>query len=243
MTPPPGASRQTDSSVEKNTSFFRNNVETYSSHVEMLDTYRNIRNVTNEALRGTRRLLDVGNGGTFDYDVQPIPELVAVDLFLEDLPVAAFPPNVRAKNGSALDLPEPDGSFDTVLMSMLFHHLIGKSPQDSIANISRALTEAFRVLSPGGKLVVVESCVPVWFYRFEKLVFPLASRLINLLMSHPATMQFPPNVILDLIREHTTSVEMRPIPTGRWILQYGFKFPVALTPAAPYCFVAQQRER
>jgi hypothetical protein len=90
-------------------------------------------------------------------------------------------------------------------------------------------------------LVVVESCVPVWFYNFEKLVFPLASRMIKLLFSHPPTLQYPPGVILELMRKQAASVEMKPIPTGQWVLQYGFKYPTALTPITPYCFVARRR--
>ena len=39
----------------------------------------------NAAIAGTQRLLDVGNGGVFDYDTQLVPEIVGVDLFLDEL--------------------------------------------------------------------------------------------------------------------------------------------------------------
>lgn len=237
----PAPTGQTKTSIQKNTAFFRDNVIGYSNHVNGLDTYRNIRAFTNEALRGIDRLLDIGNGGTFDYDVGVVRELVAVDLFLEDLPASHFPPNVVPKNGTALNLHEPDASFDGVIMSMLIHHLVGKTLSESKDNISRAVAEAFRVLKPGGRFVLIESCVPAWFYTFEKLVFPLASRLIGLLLEHPPTLQYPPAIISNLLKNHTPMVEVDAIPKGRWILQYGFKFPTALTPAAPYRFVAYKR--
>ena len=40
-------------------------------------------------------------------------------------------------------------------------------PDDSITNIRRAIAEAARVLEPGGRLVVAESCVPRWFYAIR----------------------------------------------------------------------------
>ncbi|HZL66869.1 MAG TPA: class I SAM-dependent methyltransferase [Candidatus Limnocylindrales bacterium] len=152
-------SKQTDASIGKNVSFFRDNLEGYRANIEVLDTYRNIRASANEALCGVGRLLDVGNGGTFDYDVRLVGELVAVDLFLEELTSRSFPENVRLKNGSALNLPEPDESFDAVILSMLIHHLVGKTVDECKTNVSRAIAEAFRVLKPGGKLIILESCV------------------------------------------------------------------------------------
>jgi SAM-dependent methyltransferase len=237
----PTSTQQSESSVQKNISFFKENLAAYSGHVEALDTYKNIRGFTNQALAGVNRLLDVGNGGTFDYDVNLVRDLVAVDLFLKDLPPAAFPSHVQLKNGSALDLPEPDGSFDGILMSMLIHHLIGKTLAECRSNASRAIGEAFRVLKPGGKLVIVESCVPSWFYSFERIVFPVASGLIGMCIEHPATLQFTPLYITKLIEEHGAEAEVIPIPRGRWLLQYGFKFPSALTPVQPYRFVARRR--
>jgi SAM-dependent methyltransferase len=235
---PPASSNQTEASIGKNASFFRDNVTSYSSHVSILDSYRNIRACTNEALRGIDRLLDVGNGGTFDYDVTLVRELVAVDLFLGDLPASHFPPNVLPKNGTALNLLEPDASFDGVIMSMLLHHLVGKSLVESKDNTSRAVAEAFRVLKPGGRLVLMESCVPAWFYRFEKIVFRPACRVIERFLDHPPTIQYTPAMIATLLRSHTPTVEVTAIPKGRWLLQYGFKYPAALTPAKAYLFVA-----
>jgi SAM-dependent methyltransferase len=237
MTSPPQP-KQSDRSVAENTSFFRDQLDNYKSKVNTLDTYRNIRAAINAELNGIHHLLDVGNGGTFDYDVSLVHELAAVDLFLEDLPPGSFPPNAAPKNGSALHLPFAEASFDGVIMAMLIHHLTGHSPSESWENTKRAVGEAFRVLKPGGKLIIMESCVPAWFYSFEKLVFPLAVKIIGRLTSHPATLQFPAKMIEELLGQHSNKVEVFQVPSGRWVLQYGIQYPSALTPVAAYRFVA-----
>jgi SAM-dependent methyltransferase len=197
-----------------------------------------MRRSVDEALRGVGRLLDIGNGGVFDYDTSLVREIVALDLFLEDVPSLAFPANVTPRSGSALEIPEPDGSFDAVLIAMLIHHLVGRTVRECLDNVRRAIREAFRVLRPGGRLVILESCVPPWFYRVERALFPIATPVINTLLSHPATLQYPSTVLEEIVRAHSPKVSTTRIPKGRWVLQYGFKFPSALTPICPYRLVA-----
>ena len=54
--------------------------------------------------------------------------------------------NVRLVRGNAEDLPFPDGAFDAVYGSSVLHHL----------DLGRALSEAWRVLHPGGRAVFAE---------------------------------------------------------------------------------------
>jgi SAM-dependent methyltransferase len=232
------AGRQSEASREKNIAFFRDNRLAYDKGVQQLDTYVTIRRSLDESLRGLGRMLDVGNGGVFDYDTGLVREIVALDLFLGEVQGLTLPPNVTARSGSALEIPEPDGSFDAVLLAMLIHHLIGRTVRESLDNVRQAVREAFRVLRPGGKLVILESCVPPWFYRFERAVFPLAVSVVNAVLSHPATLQYPSSVLEQIVRVHSSQVSVARIPKGRWVLQYGYKFPSALTPACPYRLVA-----
>jgi SAM-dependent methyltransferase len=237
----PRGSGQTPASIARNIAFFREHHEAYRQNIQALDTYASIRTAINDALRGVQRLLDIGNGGVFDYDTTIVPSIVALDLFFEEPPAAfACPPNVTLKTGSALAIPEPSDSFDGVLMVMLIHHLVGPTVDDSLGNVEGACREAFRVLRPGGKLIVVESCVPSWFYAFERLVFPLASRFIGRFLPHPMTLQYPTPVIAEVLEKHGRAIEVLPIPKGRWVFQYGYKYPSRLTPANPYRFIANK---
>ena len=236
----PPRSGQSRPSIEGNIAFFRDSRAHYSAHVHSLDTYAAIRVSVDESLRGVTRLLDVGNGGVFDYDAGAIPTIIALDLFLDQIADSACPSNVRFVSGSALALPVPDRTFDGVLINMLLHHLVGKTVGESIDNVRRSISESLRVLKPGGRLVLIESCVPAWFYRLERTVFAMASRIIHLVTSHPITLQYTPEAISQYFVECGATVEVTRIPKGRWVLQYGVKVPGWITPAHPVRFVVRK---
>ncbi len=239
---PPSQSAQTDGSVDGNVSYFRNHHTGYARYIQELDTYQAIRRSTDEAIRGIGCLLDIGNGGVFDYETSLVGRIEALDLFLEDFQEGGVVPgNVTFRTGSALEIPSPSAAYDGVLMVMLIHHLVAGTVRESLRNARRAFSEAWRVLRPGGRLIIVESCVPRWFYQFERLVFPVAAPIIGRLLDHPATIQYPPSLVAGLLAEATGSpVETARIPKGVWVLQYGFKVPALLTPACPYRFVVHK---
>jgi SAM-dependent methyltransferase len=100
-------------------------------------------------LRG-RRVLDVGAGtgkwatvlaeryGCKVWGIDASPEMLARAR-------GRVPAGVGLREGSAEQLPFKDGWFERVLMSLVLH----------LAERTKALTEAHRVLEPGGKLAVV----------------------------------------------------------------------------------------
>jgi len=232
--------RQGETSVRQNAEFFSG--DRHCDDVVRLDTYKLIREALTREVAGCGRLLDVGNGGVFDYDTTQVEEIVAVDLFLDRLPPDRFPPNAVARNGDALALDEPDGAYDMVLEALLYHHLVGTRPDDSIANTRQAIGEACRVLRPGGRLVVVESCVPRWFYRVERILFkPLvALARTPILGGHPAVLQLPFALLCDLVAERLEVERAYQVPTGRWTTQFGRRWPTALTPARAFVVVARK---
>jgi len=208
-----------------------------------LDVFQLIWAAIEREIAGAERMLDVGNGGIFEYDTSLVGEIVAVDLFLDRLDPATFPDNVTAQTGDALDLEQPDGSFDLVLQGLLYHHLVGARADDIDDNIRRAIAEAERVLEPGGRLVVAESCVPAWFYAIERRLYPalVALSRTRLLRGHPPVIQLPPERVRALIAERfdvSTSYRVQP---GRWTTQFGVRWPMALTPAQTYVVVGRKR--
>ena len=87
----------------------------------------------------------------------------------------SLPKNIKLEIGSALDLPDNLKNFDAVISVMLIHHLIGKDVVSNLKNLDKCISESKKALSENGKLIIVESCVPKWFYFIEKILFKSSS--------------------------------------------------------------------
>jgi ubiquinone/menaquinone biosynthesis C-methylase UbiE len=122
------------------------------------------------------RVLDVGCGtGTLAImtkELHPETEVVGIDADSKILTIARDKAakagiNVTMDQGMADRLPYADGSFDRVLSSLFFHHLLTESKR-------RTLREVFRVLRSDGRLHVVDFGPPRTFY--SRLVARLTAR-------------------------------------------------------------------
>lgn len=231
----------TDDIKGMNTRFFEGNSE-YADKATALDTYLNIRRAVESALPLGGRLLDVGNGGVFDYDTTLLSAIAAVDLFLDADSAMGFPVNCTPIAGDALDLPAFTDDFDAALYALVFHHLVAGSADETLANIDTAFHEAARALRPGRRLIVVESCVPRAFYRIERVAFrPLSWVARSGLMAHPPTLQITIAMLASSAKRAGFRIEhCKRIPVGRWIMQFGVKVPSVLTPARPWMLVASR---
>ena len=101
-------------------------------------------------------------GGTLD-----IIDVLKVQL--DNLP-RKVPPSVGMSLMDAAALTIPDAQYDTVLIFLLLH----EQPQ---AYRERTLQEAFRVLKPGGKLIIVDYGAPAWWHPARVTTLPLYRRL------------------------------------------------------------------
>jgi ubiquinone/menaquinone biosynthesis C-methylase UbiE len=107
-------------------------------------------------LGAAHKVLEIGCGtGNLTKLVkrlQPGAEVVGLDPDPRALAMAtrkAGGLGVRFDHGYSQALPYPDGSFDRVLSSLMFHHLDAETKR-------RTLTEVRRVLRPGGALYLVD---------------------------------------------------------------------------------------
>jgi SAM-dependent methyltransferase len=233
-------SGQTQSSSNKNAKFFLDEYQDYRGKVESIDTYASISSALSIRLKGIQCLLDIGNGGVFDYDTTNVEEIIGLDLFLDNLPDdIQLPRNARMVQGDALDIPRTLQNFDGVVMVMLIHHLVGKTVHDSVANIQKLLSEAHRVLRPGGSLLIMESCVPSWFFLLEKIVFTPATWIIEKTIKHPPALQYPADFLLEMIKQAGfVGGTKEYIPKAKHVLQFGVKVPSWITPVQPVLFSA-----
>ncbi len=124
----------------------------------------------------TGRVMEVGPGNGLNFPHYPVSvqEVVAVEPepYLRSRAVeaaAAAPVPIRVADGSADELPAPDGSFDAVVVSGLLC---------SVTDVHAALTEFHRVLRPGGELRFYEHV------RSRDVLFAGFQRAVDLVWPH-----------------------------------------------------------
>jgi cyclopropane fatty-acyl-phospholipid synthase-like methyltransferase len=186
-----GAS-QNATALSKNAGWFADN-DFYRNTQHQLELYRFIALSAAHETAHTKSLLDIGNGGLFEYPIAHIDRVVATDLFIEEGFAERYP-SVEWLQVNALEMQFTE-RFDTVLAINTLHHLIGDSVQTTYLNLERLMERSASCLTPAGKLVLIESTMPRWFVRIYGLVFPLLLRIWPL--SHPPTFQFHYRDILE----------------------------------------------
>jgi ubiquinone/menaquinone biosynthesis C-methylase UbiE len=148
------------------------------------------------------RLLDAG-GGTgriAEGLVERADRIVVSDSSLQMLRQARSKKGLDLVGGATERLPFPSGTFERVVMVDAFHHL---------ADQTRSLAELWRVLMPGGLLVIEEPDIR----RIAVKLVALAEKL-TLFRSH----FIPAERIARLLREYNAQVKVHREGHTAWIL-------------------------
>jgi SAM-dependent methyltransferase len=214
--------------VGQNVTWFDGNTG-YMAVQESLPYYRYIRLMVTRELAGQGEVLDIGNGGFFNYDTQLAAHVTAVDLFLQEGPGPT--PNSSFRRGSILELPFDSNRFDCILLQNVLHHVTGRRVRENYRNLDRSMAEIARCLRPGGKAVLIESTVGGLFLQLEKLLYPIVLHVKR--GGHPVTFQFTPEDLLaEAGHRGLNLVEYCDVPSrGMVLLQMGYRWPALLTPA------------
>lgn len=128
------------------------------------------------------RLLDLGAGtGDLAWETrrqQPFSQPVAADFTLEMMRVGKSRPNFPSLDWSAADalhLPFLTETFDAVISGFLLRNVV---------DVPQALSEQYRVLKPGGRLVVLDTTQPTQnllsplIYFHLHVIIPFLGRII-----------------------------------------------------------------
>ena len=233
----PQSAGQNKIALEKNRSWFTDN-DWYKSVQQELEVYRLIALCAARETSASRRLLDIGNGGVFTYPISHIPEVVAIDIFIEESFSARYP-GVQWVQMSALEM-QFDQSFDTIIEINALHHIIGDSVHATYQNLDRFLAGVARNLETGGKAVLIESTVPRWFLAPYKLMFTVLLKLWPL--AHPPTFQFHFREILQSAARHGLKLaEFCWVPKISDVMTFGARIKPWMTPVQIGKFVFFKR--
>lgn len=176
---------QSTKSVAKNQDFFADN-DLYKRLQSELELYLFIAKSAAHETAHARRLLDIGNGGVFIFPIGHIPDVEAIDIFVEEDFKTRYP-TVKWTQMSALDM-HFDRPFDTTIAINTLHHVIGDTVKTTYENLDKIMGEVARNLEPNGRFILLESTVPAWFIAPYKLIFALLVKCWPL--KHPPTFQF-----------------------------------------------------
>lgn len=100
-------------------------------------------------------VLDAGTGtGTIACSVSPlVKKVVGLDKSLDMLKHTHRRDNIDFVEGNILNIPFEENTFDKITARMVWHHLFNSTQE--------ATNECYRVLKPGGKMVLSEGVPPV----------------------------------------------------------------------------------
>lgn len=155
-------------------------------------------------LSGTHRILDAGCGQglafvLLEQHFQP-RAIIAVDIDKEEIRLAPEAAKrcaceVEFENSTVCNLNIPDSSIDMIFCHQLLHH---------ISDQSTALEEFYRILVPGGLILISESCRSF-----------INSFHVRLLFRHPLQVQKTADEYVELIKSIGFKINDNDIKTSR----------------------------
>ena len=123
-------------------------------------------------------VLDLGCGSRIYYDASSINRWVGIDLsplLLDQVQfVFSRPPQgpIETVHGNCNSLSFPDSSFDFVCATFVLHHLGHVNRRKSLEAIDKVFRQVYRVLKPGGSLIILETW-PHLLLRLYGRMFPI----------------------------------------------------------------------
>ena len=126
---------------------------------------------------GTRARGDtliVGAGPQWHIEDTRIGKVTALDYSESMLRQADWRNRASPVCADAAALPFDRGTFDTVILPFVVHHLGQDTVFDTDKIVGHAVAEASRVLRRNGRLIVVDLFLPQWFEMVERMFYSAA---------------------------------------------------------------------
>jgi len=163
-----------------------------------------LKQLLDNRIHGTHQILDAGCGQGVAFEL--LEEhfhprtIIGVDIDKEQMRMALEMANrcqceVKLESGTVCNLNIPDSSIDMIFSHQLFHH---------VSDQARALEEFYRILMPGGAILISESCRSF-----------IHSFLVRLLFRHPMHVQKTAEEYVELVQSIGFKIDDTDIQTSR----------------------------
>ena len=171
-------------------------VRDFFDRQQLENTYSSLKSMTRPLDVEAARMLNssVGGdvlsvGGVWDFFERSdsVTSLTVMDLSDAMLDIYA-PEGATRVIGDLYEQEFPDGSFDSIVFTLMLHHTARGSWQESEDRIAEAFRRARRWLRPGGHVFILECCPhPAWLL-LERLMLPLTFRFLRAFHQPPVAM-------------------------------------------------------
>ncbi len=185
------------------------------------ELYQNVRKELEKYLHG--RILDIGNGNVFNYDLNKLEEVIAVDVAFRDMKDTQ---KIKYFCGDARNLHMvKDNSCDYVVMQFLVHHIVEPSKKMTDNSMTQTLLECRRVLKPGSQLIIVEMLVSPFVEFIEELLYSLNYQLLTWIKKPMIKFYSRLGILSRLSKVNLILSNDFKISMGKWIDPFEALFP------------------
>lgn len=180
------------------------------------ELYENIRKELDKNLKGV--VLDIGNGGIFNYNTNKLEKIFAIDL--------AFKSKEDGKityiGGDARNLRKiKNNSCDRVVMQFLLHHITERKKEKTYIGLKKSLKEVNRVLKNNGELIIIEMFVNSLVEKLEDVSYDINSMFFSLINKPMLKFYSKKGLIKILNNVGFSKIITKPINIGKYIDPFG----------------------
>ena len=131
--------------------------------------------------------------------------------------------------------------MDIVVMQHLLHHLADNTLKKTLYNLKQGFRETNRVVKKGGKIIIIEGCVPPFFDYLQRILFPINKKLYKWIFSFPMVLQYSrEKIVRELKKEGFVIESVEVIKDGDVLPIFGLNLPRKYIPLKHYCIIAKK---
>jgi SAM-dependent methyltransferase len=223
------------SEKDRTKTYFDKRPEHYERALEKYDElYNKVGDIFNLHIQGV--LVDVGGGGIINYNIDKVNHLILLDISFSKINDC----RIHQIQGDCLHVGMKSNSVDTIIMQSLIHHLAEKDYNNTEKNIKNTFKEAYRVLKPNGKLLILENCPYEYIEKVERIVYGLL-QIIYRFVEFPNVFVYSQNkIITELKLAGFKNILIEEISLKGKIPLLGVDIPERLVPMTISTFIANK---